>query len=83
MDESICTIGGIDVSVEFTKLMGQNSLLTEDVRKLWEKTFELTSLVEILRNENKDLKIEVNELNAYYRRSNIEIRNIPESIRDD
>ena len=65
------------------KLMIQNSSLVGEVKQLWAKIHDLSSEVRLLKKEKDELVAEVNDLNAYNRRSNIELRNISESIKDD
>ena len=80
MEEKTNNVSGLS---DMEKVLIQNSSLVGEIKQLWEKMQDLSSEVRILRKEKDDLVAEVNELNAYNRRSNIEFRNIPESVKDD
>ena len=81
-DETISSDGDIELSECVDKLLKQNARLVNDVRKLWGKVHEFSGTIQTLQQEKDQLVLEVNELNSYNRRSNIEIRNIPESVKD-
>ena len=61
----------------------QNSALMGVIKQLWTKVQEITSEVKLLKKEKDELVNVVNDLNAYNRRRNIELRNIPEKIKED
>ena len=67
---------------DMEKLLIQNSSMMDDIQKLWVCVHNLSAEVKSLKEEKDDLALEVTELNAYNRRSNIELRNIPESVKD-
>ena len=72
-----------DRDTRYEKILQQNILLATEMKKLWTFATELKTSVTTLREEKDTLEQELNNLNAYGRRNNIEIRNIPESIKDD
>ena len=80
MEEQKVNKSGIS---DVEKLMIQNSSLVGEIKQLWAKMEDLSSEVRLLKKEKDELVAEVNDLNAYNRRSNIELRNISESVKDD
>ncbi len=72
--------GGND---RYDKLLQQNAKLTEEMKRMWTSFSKLTATVNTLKKEKDNLETDLHELNAYNRRCNIEIRNIPENISDE
>ena len=67
----------------FEKLFQRNEQLANEMKNLLTVVNDLKASVATLQTEKDILEHELNDLNAYSRRNNIEIRNIPEKIKDD
>ena len=67
----------------YEKLCQQYELLANEMKNLSSVFNKLKTSVATLQIEKDILEHKLNDLNAYSRRNNIEIRNIPEKIMDD
>lgn len=79
----------VDDNDKFEKIVQQNAKLIDEMKKIWLCFTRLSQSVEMLQKEkenlrtkNIELKTHVNDLDAYGRRNNIEMRNI-ESVKDE
>ena len=72
-----------DDNSQLNELIKQNIAMSDQMKKMWETMTQLQSSVDTLQSEKDSLERDINELNSYIRRSNIEIRNVPEDIPDD
>ncbi len=68
---------------KYDELFAQNVKLIDDMKKIWEVVGDMQTTVKTLHSEKATLEKELNELNAYTRRCNIEIRNVSEDIPDN
>ena len=81
--EGFRSADGSERDSRYEKLLEQNNIFVNEIKKLWIFTTKLKHSVKILKSEKDKLEQELNNLNAYSRRNNIEIRNIPEIVKDD
>ncbi len=66
----------------YEKLLVQNMKLMGEMKKMWSCFTTMKQSMNNLQKEKDTLETKLNELNAYNRRENIEIRNISEKVND-
>ncbi len=73
---------GTEGNERYEKLFELNLKLVNEMKRLWSTIHVLKNSVTKVNNEKSQLEAQLNDLNAYNRRQNIEIRNIPENVHD-